>query len=219
MAYGLREDLHFALVQDRVVFLDLRRDRYFCLPSTMTAAFRTLVDDVGPDVEQAAMLKTLAERDILIDGAEGSAFRTASLAPPLGNVLPTRESPAELGAVGGALLAQYAVARRLQKHGVHSAVATLRKRYVGCQNDRGGGSIVQSVINAFAATNILYSPQNRCLLRALALAARLRACGVGAQLCIGVALPFAAHAWVQEGEIVLGDTWENAALYTPILVV
>ncbi|AHE53694.1 hypothetical protein NX02_09870 [Sphingomonas sanxanigenens DSM 19645 = NX02] len=30
--------------------------------------------------------------------------------------------------------------------------------------------------------------------------------------------PFAAHAWVQKGDVVLNDTAEQVNLYTPILV-
>lgn len=41
-----------------------------------------------------------------------------------------------------------------------------------------------------------------------------------ASLVIGVKVsPFGAHAWVQDGEVVLNDFVDVARIYTPILVV
>jgi hypothetical protein len=65
----------------------------------------------------------------------------------------------------------------------------------------------------------LWSAENRCLPRSLALANALRNAGGAARLVIGVRLnPFAAHAWVQDGAIVLNDTLDHVLLFTPILV-
>ncbi len=43
--------------------------------------------------------------------------------------------------------------------------------------------------------------------------------GCHANLVIGVALPFSAHAWVQSGDTILTDALELVEPYTPILVV
>ncbi|RZM28193.1 MAG: lasso peptide biosynthesis B2 protein, partial [Sphingomonas sp.] len=65
----------------------------------------------------------------------------------------------------------------------------------------------------------LWSSRDRCLPRSLALAHALRASGSAARLVLGVALnPFTAHAWVQDGDRVVNDTLDHAALFTPILV-
>ncbi|MEW6323529.1 MAG: lasso peptide biosynthesis B2 protein [Acidobacteriota bacterium] len=46
-----------------------------------------------------------------------------------------------------------------------------------------------------------------CLFRSLALAAVLRRRGVSADLCIGIVdVPFAAHAWVESGGVVLNES-------------
>ncbi len=65
----------------------------------------------------------------------------------------------------------------------------------------------------------LWSSRDRCLPRSLALTHALRASGSAARLVLGVALnPFTAHAWVQDGDRVVNDTLDHAALFTPILV-
>lgn len=65
----------------------------------------------------------------------------------------------------------------------------------------------------------LWSSQDRCLPRSLALTYALRKAGSNADLVLGVSLnPFAAHAWVQEGDVVLNDALDHVLLFTPILV-
>ncbi|HVZ34530.1 MAG TPA: lasso peptide biosynthesis B2 protein, partial [Polyangiaceae bacterium] len=59
-----------------------------------------------------------------------------------------------------------------------------------------------------------------CLFDSLVLAEFLRRRGVRATLVIGIStVPFAAHACVQFGDLVLNDTVEKVQGYTPILAV
>lgn len=62
--------------------------------------------------------------------------------------------------------------------------------------------------------------EGKCLQRAFMLRSHLHATGHSADWVLGVrAWPFLAHAWVQVGPIVVGDTLERIRSYTPILVV
>jgi hypothetical protein len=59
-----------------------------------------------------------------------------------------------------------------------------------------------------------------CLQDSLALHQWLGRYGAGADLVMGVKLdPFAAHCWLQVGDIVLNDLPETVAAFTPILAV
>lgn len=56
-----------------------------------------------------------------------------------------------------------------------------------------------------------------CLHRSLALAAVLRRRSIDAHLCIGIIdLPFAAHAWVEAHDLIINESAELHARYTPI---
>ncbi|WP_374571406.1 lasso peptide biosynthesis B2 protein [Phenylobacterium sp. J426] len=60
----------------------------------------------------------------------------------------------------------------------------------------------------------------KCLVRSFALLCFLRRCGHDAAWCFGVSTwPFAAHCWLQVGEVALDDHPDQLAAYTPIHVV
>jgi hypothetical protein len=60
----------------------------------------------------------------------------------------------------------------------------------------------------------------KCLLRSFLLLRQLRAAGEDALWVFGVRTwPFAAHCWLQAGEVVLDDDWERVRGYAPILTV
>ena len=59
-----------------------------------------------------------------------------------------------------------------------------------------------------------------CLQDSLALREWLARRGAGAALVLGVRLdPFAAHSWIQLGDMVLNDSADRVSAYTPILAV
>ena len=75
------------------------------------------------------------------------------------------------------------------------------------------------LVSAAWRSRRLWSDENQCLPRSIALASALRQEGGSAKLVIGVTLqPFAAHAWVQDGTTVLNDTIDHVTLFKPILV-
>lgn len=62
--------------------------------------------------------------------------------------------------------------------------------------------------------------QGECLYRACLLRSYLAGRGLGSSWVFGVRTwPFAAHCWLQCGDLVLDDDPDRVALYTPILVV
>jgi hypothetical protein len=72
---------------------------------------------------------------------------------------------------------------------------------------------------AFAAARGLRGAREACLKEALALLYYLGRAGCAADWVFAVkGAPFAAHCWVQLGDIVLNDSLENVRAYTPIMV-
>lgn len=67
---------------------------------------------------------------------------------------------------------------------------------------------------------LLFSSSDECMANSLTLSEFLAAHDVFATWVFGVALePFAAHCWLQSGNVVLNDSPENVRRYTPILAV
>jgi transglutaminase superfamily protein len=77
----------------------------------------------------------------------------------------------------------------------------------------------QALVSAASATAFLLRSHDRCMVRGLAFHASCRKTGLNTKLVLGViAHPFTAHCWVQLGNVVLVGGYEQARLYTPILV-
>jgi hypothetical protein len=82
------------------------------------------------------------------------------------------------------------------------------------------GATIRSIAAAADAIAFVTRSHNRCLVRGLGVHAACRARGIPAKFVLGViAHPFAAHCWVQLGDAVLVGGYEQARLYTPILVI
>jgi hypothetical protein len=77
------------------------------------------------------------------------------------------------------------------------------------------------VVEAFVHYRVfLFSSKNECLYDSLALIEYLARNEIYADWVFGVQTrPFAAHCWVQHGDIVCNDTVEHVSGYTPIMVV
>jgi hypothetical protein len=76
-----------------------------------------------------------------------------------------------------------------------------------------------AVVKAFESGALIRSAVDRCLPRSIALARVLARYGCRCEVVLGVKLrPFAAHCWVQTEQLVLNESVEEAARYTPILI-
>ena len=79
----------------------------------------------------------------------------------------------------------------------------------------------RKLVEAFARYRVfLFSSKDECLYDSLALLEFLAHYGIYPDWVFGVQTrPFAAHCWVQHGDIVFNDTVEHVRGYTPIMVV
>lgn len=75
-------------------------------------------------------------------------------------------------------------------------------------------------ILSFNSTGLALSAVDNCLVRSLALFRMLARLEIFPDLVIGVtASPFAAHAWVQIGDVVLNDSIDRVRRFVPILII
>jgi len=221
MTLLLAPHVHAVRVDDDLVFLDLARDAYACLPGLARTAA------LYPDRRRLAAHDPEAAAEL---AAAGLVVPPSQAAPPDTEVArvdlpePTRSAirdaypaPTRRDAVAIAH-ALVGVARgyrgRALRH-IVDAAAEGRRRAPRRLNDR-----LLAACDRFHAW-IPYAPvSGKCLLRSFMLLQHLRKTGEDAHWVFGVRTwPFHAHCWLQCEDMVLDDRFERAASYTPILVV
>lgn len=222
-------------LSDQVVLLDLRRSKYL---SIGLAHWERLTggEDPAPDDDacqalvihyrDARLVEPLVRQGLL---TRAPAQRHQLASPPLH--LPTGSLDVQgtmpcsavsagrmLGIAGATAWAATALRfRSLQ----HIAARIARRAVLSDTPHAHDDACLHDAVAAFVALRpFLLTARDRCLHDSIALATCLAGEHVACRWVIGVrSRPFAAHAWVQSGGLVLNDLHENARRYQPILVV
>lgn len=226
-SYRLREGLSFCRVDGQVIFLDIQNDRYFRLSDGAEAAFLAFL---GGNRISATELASLTKNHIL-----SKSPQTSSKESNLSSVALPARSATELSDIAEPLNL------RLMLEVAASVLSTwwmLKTRsladvidnYVSCRRKHARGStswtesgpcpdICKAAISFHRAR--LYVPiRTSCLLDSVALSKFLSRRRIRTSLVFGITrVPFAAHCWVQFGDVVLNDTVGNVTSHTPIRVI
>lgn len=193
--------------------LDVAQDRYRMFGVRAAAAIQLLADDdICRDTE---ILGALVRASVL--EPEGKPVRLPTIAPVAASALEWRDDiaiPQSVAALGWemAVMAWRLRAlglRRTLDHAAHYAVQASpvpEGRLVGLAQG------ISRVRRQLPVTPL-------CLRDSLAIFVRLGRAGIRTSLVIGVRLdPFAAHCWVQLGDLLLTDRVDMVSGYSPILV-
>ncbi|TCU51838.1 transglutaminase superfamily protein [Novosphingobium sp. PhB57] len=221
MGYALRRDLTYCEVSDRLVFLDLAADRYFCLSPGLEAGFRAIAAgyaDTSPTEETRALLLAglISETPAPTDArpcASPNPVHRSLLDAPTGTA-----RPLTIGLLTGGI----AFARMALRIGrFHQTILRLSQRKAAIGRGRDFDPLaMRELATQFEWTARLTQAHDRCLPRSLALAHHAVTRGWPVDLVIGVQLrPFAAHCWVQAGFDLLNDRIDAVRPFTPILIV
>jgi len=220
MQWGLRDGLSWCDCDGRAVFLDLREDRYFCLPYKANGAFLRVARNERRLGDSDA-LDPLVKRGLLVEGDAQTSIQS----PPAID-MPQSDFAAGRGARAGVLnilqtlSSELRIAWLLRRSPLHEVIESVRRIRPGIasvSNDQHRSA--SALVNAAAATAVILRSHDRCLVRGLAFHSSCRTRGLNTKLVLGViAHPFTAHCWVQLGNVVLVGGYEQARLYTPILV-
>lgn len=212
--YRLRDDLSFCLVDGHPILLDVGSDRYFRLSGRTELAFCAyaqghcseadldhLVEQAlltaGPRGERAPAVITSAEQSILELSSQHDPLTASTYAKVLGLVCWTK----------------YELKTRKLKD-LLARASSLRHRI---PNESSDADRLTRAAMGFLAVRNLVPLERCCLLDSLAMALFLGRHGLPAHIVFGVATdPFAAHCWVQSGNIVLNDTLGNTRSHTVI---
>lgn len=221
MIARLRDDLHFCVCSGRTVFLDVRADRYFQLPTDQDLAFQRFASGRTAQLGDEAALSAIAMRGLVVDAYRGTpVLSPAIVSPPMAEIAPA-PSMAKITDRIAALIsvhkARFELGRRSLKN-----VMDLMSRSSAALVAEGADdpTAVDRVAAAFAATGVMIRRQDQCLPLSIAFKRLCLTRRARTTLVIGVKLdPFVAHCWIQRDEYVVNDTLERVRLFTPILAI
>jgi hypothetical protein len=225
MHYRLRENLSFCDVDRHLIFLDTAQDRYFKLTGALEKAMRRFLahEDVAP-----ALMGSLATARILVETSDPTAHATT-----VNIQLPTcsaMEQPATTSdrRLSSAIVIEVMATVWSVRHQLKTRVlktiletaSTYRDRKTGAREIAAPAAPEGDLLRAneqFARARRYVPIEPICLLDSLSLLRFLSRRGLPANIVFGVTPePFAAHCWVQAGEIVLNETLSDANAHTPI---
>ena len=215
--------MSFCFIGAGAVVLDLRGDRYYRLDSWHSAGLRALAaGEAGANSDACA---SLVNKGIIRHGEGPSA--TPVHAPVVSESAIEQRSERRL-AFGEPVLspfelfaARFTAGQALSRLGLLPTVEYYRRRrdrYLGRRNVAPFQRTFAAAIAAsFAERRRFFPAKRRCVPDSLALAATLWRRGCEAQVLFGVRLdPFAAHCWVQQGNLLLSDPLDSVAEFCPV---
>lgn len=214
--------MSFCFISVGAVVLDLEADRYYRLDSWHSAGLRALaVGEAGANSDACA---SLVDKGILRHG-EGpratpvhapyvceSAIEQRSERRPVGE---PALSPFELFAgrlAAGQALSRLGLLRTVEYYRRQRDRYLDRRNPAQCQR-----TFAAATAASFSERRRFFPAKRRCVPDSLALAATLWRRGCEAQVFFGVRLdPFAAHCWVQQGNLLLSDPLDSVAEFCPV---
>lgn len=215
----LKPRVGYCDIGDRLVFLDVDRDRYVMIAPEMEMAVR---DVVAGRVVDAKGRDALAATGLFI-----SSHAAAGSSHPFSGIRPTRalcnmdERPSDKLAFGAHYIAAFLC---LAFFHLVARYCPLRMRiffatYLARLGEKALlPSKIPALLAAFHSATLLFPRKDRCLPDALALHAYLALCRLRTTIVFGVQLgPFQAHCWVQHGDVVLGQDIETVRAFRPVL--
>lgn len=230
---AVKPGVYFAQVDGEGVLLDLAANRYVGLTALSAGIWRALSGGAAEPELAAAVerstgtgaapevvreqLRLWLEAGLILNGADGAASQggnglpacrppapgaTAEIDPAWIDAAPL--SPASLLR---AFRAHFWVRRALARQGLSWTLAHLGEAPNAVPFTAEPADAAWREIRAARALRTFFlQGAEDCLPRSLALARMLRSRGVDAAVCFGVRkLPFAAHAWVEAGGMVLSE--------------
>lgn len=216
----LAADIYLTRVNDRAIILDLARDRYLGLGKTLADAALYLSGrdgaNIGGEALASARSKLLAQGILSSSPQPESTFAAAPV--PRSAMWPGVSCTWKAGSAA-ALLALSETGIALRTIPIRRIVERLRRTKLRCLEE---ATPVEPtlVVDSFFSARPWFPILPICRLDAIALALVLWRSRQNALLIFGVKLdPFAAHCWVQLGDVVVNEAEDSVRRYTPIMTI
>jgi hypothetical protein len=232
----LAKDVYACELPNGAVFLDLKSLQYFALGKNYAPLLAAIIFDwrsTGPRSglpsslisSRAELTQLLEEKGFLAPRLHNHRYYS-ELAQAANSCSPDWNIRATLFSALVMLMrssVSYIIARTaLRSRQLRSLLTRLSESHTSIISQRATSlPDIGALLSSFAKTRVwLYTARDQCLLDSLVLCSVLQKYGFNAHFCIGVDLqPFAAHAWVQIGALVLDDSVQHVRDFTRILVV
>jgi len=225
MNYRLREDLSCCDVDGQMVFLDVAQDRYFKLIGPLEEAMRRYL---AHEAIASTQLERLASTGILVRAEDSKTWATTATIKRASRS--AVEQPTafvrhrlSLAVIWEVMAIVWATRRQLQTCSLSTILdkaIAYRSRKSGSRKAAAPTALEDELLQAtrqFAHARRYVPIEPICLLDSLSLLRFLSRRGLSANIVFGVQPePFAAHCWIQAGDIVLNETLSDANAHTPI---
>jgi hypothetical protein len=240
-SYYLSRHTFFCLADNHYVFLDLRKDEYLCLGRSHTDAVKELlnghhvIDNRSADIRlhdasqlnSFAVIQALLNKGLLVENrAYGKpATPTRVVHTPLASTMDVSDTPRfriRPTHIWNFFAAAAAASKHLRWGSIENTIRTVegRKLAHSTVTTAVDKDVITGLFEIFQTLRPYYPRPYLCLFDSLALLHFLARYQVFPQWVYGVKLePFAAHCWVQVGDLVVNDIVDNVRDYTPIMCV
>lgn len=236
--YALADHVFVCLNGEHLVLLDLKEDRYWALEAAQTAGLASMVGGwpvttavvadsaESPSPETTAAVEVLKGRGLLTEGIPPGKDATPIIANAPRTEL-VSETETSAGTRAGSWVTFFmtcAFARLALRTWPFERVirrVKRRKELLGAESGPLEAERARKLVEAFARYRVyMFSSKDECLYDSFALLEFLARYRIYPDWVFGVQTrPFAAHCWVQGGDVVFNDTVEHVSGFTPIMVV
>lgn len=213
-----RADIYWCDVGGRIVVMDVERDIYLQLPQHLVDSFRALRHSGARADKPVERFEALA-RIGLCDADFGRPAEPSHIAVPAHDTPPLAMGGVPLRPLAtGAALVRIVTARlAVRLLPLRLLIGWVRRLQSGPSAPMARGR-ADARTALFVRARQLVPARGTCLPDSIALLHFLRSRNMACRLVLGVRLdPFEAHCWVQDHDMILADTHERVACFTPIL--
>jgi hypothetical protein len=226
--YFLPEHVYFCGRGTSLIFLDLRHDSYVRIGGDEASAFCTAFSDSASGEcasDSGSPLSKFLSRGLLTTSIDKAKPVSPTEAPlPVAALLPSDArptAPIRVADVIRFIWACTAAATRLRLQPIESIVKSVRcRKYHRQKPDPIDLSAIRSLVAAFQRLRVLFPANYLCLFDSLALIEFLACYDFYPTWIFAVRFdPWAAHCWLQVGEVAVNEDPEITEDYTPIMEV
>jgi len=220
MTHMLAPHISFGFVGSDAVVLDIAADRYLRLGKAESHVLRALIDEelsgsMPTGLERLCRLGMIVSGPGPIDPVIAAPILESVVETASASSLPRAALPPGVVEI---LVARMMAARWMDFAGLLRTMAHWRElRTRAGHFDRVEPSSLADLVRGFQRGMRYYPAKRRCVQDSLALMTCLWRRHFDAELYFGVRLdPFAAHCWVQSGDLLLTDPAASVAEFSPV---
>jgi hypothetical protein len=208
------------IASNRMILLDVRQDRYLMMPDRINRDLRSWLEEDAATTAPTRFRQLLEQNDVLRQG-DGYLTNARPFTVTIPQTLAGPQTGREI--VSGCDLVRIAAlvtATRLALRWkpLHQILRGMARRPALTRDSKSSG--IPAAVGRYDRARIYVPFTRRCLLDSLAMHVWLRRHHEHSELVFGVTgQPFAAHCWLQNGGVILNDTYERVSRFTPILAV